>query len=73
MEVGLLCFLTLLTLMLALEYEDQENKTKHRILFAGILLISVIGVLIRLDFAPLILVILLTQFILSSKKNICFY
>ena len=69
MEVGLLCFLTLLTLMLALEYEDQENKTKHRILFAGILLISVIGVLIRLDFAPLILVILLTQFILSSKKK----
>ena len=69
MEVGLLCFLALLTLMLSLDYENQENKTRHKIIFVGILFTSVSGVLVRLDFAPLIFVIFITQFMLSSKKK----
>lgn len=69
MEVGLLCFLALVTLMLSLKYENQENQGKHKLLFAGALISSVTGILIRLDFAPLIFVILVTQFLLSNKKK----
>jgi hypothetical protein len=69
MEVGFLCFLALSTMTLCLAYENHEIQIKRKIIFAATLFTSAIGVFTRLDFAVLVVVIVLVQFFLSKKKH----
>jgi arabinofuranosyltransferase len=69
MEVGLLCFLALSTMTLSLAYENIENQEKSKLIFTATLLTSVTGILVRLDFAALVFVIAVLQFLLSEKKK----
>ena len=69
MEVGLLCFLALSIMTLCLAYENIKNQEKTKLIFTATLLTSVIGILVRLDFAALVFVIAVLQFLLSEKKR----
>lgn len=69
MEVGILCFLVLLTMTLSLAYENNENRAKSKQIFTATLLTSATGILIRLDFAALVFVIPVLQFLLSENKK----
>ena len=71
MEVGVLCFLALSTMVLSLKYENDYTPVKSKFIFTATLLTSATGVLIRLDFAAIVFVIAIVQFLLSAnKKNI---
>jgi hypothetical protein len=75
MEVGALSFLLLLTLICSLGYEKKiiNKKNTSSFLFNSTIISSVIGTLIRLDFAVLVFVMaVMFQLLSQNKKKILF-
>lgn len=71
MEVGALSFLLLLTLICSLGYEKKviDKKNTSFFLFNSTIISSIIGILIRLDFAVLVFVMAVMLQLLSQNKK----